>query len=902
MALDRIGLGGVMTFNSTQAVRGMNQASSAAARLQTSTTKLRDARGRYVAQGGQFAQQAHTTNAAFGRMSPKLNQASTAFGNLEQTASRTGGMFAGISAGLRKASESFGKFGAAAGRVIGAVGRGIQQLGGMVTKFGVAASVLTAVMGVGTAKAANFEEQMSAVRAITGATGSEFVRLEDKAKRMGATTVFSATQSGEAMENLARAGFNTSETIDALSGVMAAAAADSIPLATSAQITSQVIRAMGLEASEAGRVADVLALTSARTNTDIIGLGEGFKFAAAQAHVMGIDLETTAAAIGVISDAGIRGTLAGTSFTNMLVKLSRPSSKATQYMRQYKIEIFETAEGNLDLRKTLASVGAGLKDITSKTKRAAVITEIFGIRGQKAVSAIDQAITSGKFERLSNELARANGKAQEMADVRLANLKGAITLAKSAMEGFFLETTGLFLGPTQGNIRKFTKVLGGIVEVLQLINKGVVDSDDRFKKFSPTVIAIAQGIHDAFTDILWAMDRVKRGWDRLLKSMGVTAPETVRLITRIVTTIALAAAVLGPFILAAGVAITAIGGAVAAVGALIGPLSGAIAAIGSAAAAVFPAVLAAIAAVIAIYAVLKADSIKVTDAIRMGIALVSRAWHYLTNNVIMPFVNALLKQVMPIWNKLKAAVSTTLQFISMKWNQVFSGLIQTTRRLAPVFSMVFRLMGTIVGWFARLFMWSARNIVQALRPIISVLLDIAKVIVEKVMNAFIMLVEMIIAAGDAIKAVTGKDLIPTELRQFVSGGIMGAQRFQLTGQTTSELVGFKPTAEKAPPQVSTEEMMRNIGAGAAKGVSDGLARQKGAGAAPPEAKVDVKVEDSRPITLNNNLSVDGREVAIATGRHKQELSERVGFRSTPWQRRLILEHGFAPVGGLSGGY
>jgi len=883
MALERVGLGGMMTFNAARAVRGMNQASTAAGRLQASTTRLSAATAR---SGGVYRD-----------ASGKFRDASGRFAKMPQT--------------MNRASMSFQKFGSTAGGVVSSVGRGVQRLGGAITKLGMAATALGVVFGLGVKKAADFEQQMSAVKAITGATGADFARLEDKAKQMGATTVFSATQSGEAMEALARAGFSTSETIDALGGVMAAAAADSMPLATAAQITSQVIRAMGLEAGEANRVADVLALTSARTNTDIIGLGEAFKFAAAQSKIMGIDLETTASAIGVISDAGIRGTLAGTSFTNMLVKLSRPSSKATKLMKKYGMAVFETAEGNLDLRKTLASVGAGLKDVTSKTKRAAAITEIFGIRGQKAVSAIDQAITSGKFATLSAELDKANGKAKEMAEVRLANLHGAITLAKSAMEGFWIETAGLFLGPIQGKIKGFTKLLGGVVTALQLISTGVDENDERWRKLSPTVRSVAKGIRQGIDDIKAGVKWLGSQWDALMTQFGVTSPETIQWISRIATVLAIAAAVLGPVILVAGMALTAIGGVIAAIGAGIAAIAAAgwpliLAAIGAAVSAIAM-VATAIGVVLGVLAVLKADGIKVSEALRLGIQLVSAAWNWLVQNAIKPFTDAIKKEVLPVFVKFKASAQTTLMYISMKWSEVFSGAIQIVRRLTPVFRLVFRTLGKIVGAFAAVTGIAMRAIVQFTRPVIGAFVAIGKVIVESVISVLIKMVAILVKAGDAIKAVTGKDLIPKELREI------GTTNFEFlpTGAPDTSVAGLigKGTGTRDVAGMidwTLEDMANTIGEGVAQGategVSDGLAKQKGAASAPGSTKVDLSVGGGAPIKVDTKVDIDGHEVARATGHARLEISERAGFQATPWQRRLIIEQGFAPSGGMTGGF
>ncbi|KKN30256.1 hypothetical protein LCGC14_0835710, partial [marine sediment metagenome] len=213
--------------------------------------------------------------------------------------------------GLRKSAVSAGK--------------GISKIGAGVRAAGIASLGATAGLGVGLAIAAGFEKQMSAVGAITRSNTEDMTRLTDEARRQGIVSVFSATESAEAMEFLGRAGFDTSQVIEGLGGVMAAAAAEGIGLADSADIIARVVKSMGLEIDRASNVADILALTSAKSNTNILALGESFKLGAPAAKQMGISVEETAAVFGKLADAGLRGSIGGTAFTNMLNKIAKPS-------------------------------------------------------------------------------------------------------------------------------------------------------------------------------------------------------------------------------------------------------------------------------------------------------------------------------------------------------------------------------------------------------------------------------------------------------------------------------------------------------------------------------------------------------------------------------------------------
>ena len=178
---------------------------------------------------------------------------------------------------------------------------------------------------------------MSRVKAISGATGDEFEALRAQAKELGATTVFSATQAAEGMENLASAGFTASEITAAMPGLLDLAAASGSNLGTASEIAAAAVRAFGLEASDATHVADVFAEVSARTQAQTEDLGDALKYVGPQAKNAGLSLEQTSAAIGIMSDVGIKGSMAGTTLRSVLQSLQAPTEKAAETMAAYGI-------------------------------------------------------------------------------------------------------------------------------------------------------------------------------------------------------------------------------------------------------------------------------------------------------------------------------------------------------------------------------------------------------------------------------------------------------------------------------------------------------------------------------------------------------------------------------------
>ena len=280
------------------------------------------------------------------------------------------------------ADKFVGQFGAIT-NVAKEVGAGMGQMAGAVGSFGVAALPATAILGAGTNIAIDFEKQMSAVGAVSQASAEDMARLTKTAKQFGASTAFSATQAGQGLELLALGGFSTQESIDALGPTLSAAAADGIELAQAADVVSSTLKALDLPATEAQRAADVLAKVSGTTSTSILGLGEAMKYAAPEAHTMGISLETTAAVLGLVADAGLKGSIGGTAFTSALVKLAKPSKQGSEYLQKLGISFTKTADGGLDVIDVFKQVDAKTRGISDVMERAAVVNEIFGERGSR---------------------------------------------------------------------------------------------------------------------------------------------------------------------------------------------------------------------------------------------------------------------------------------------------------------------------------------------------------------------------------------------------------------------------------------------------------------------------------------------------------------------------------------
>ena len=188
------------------------------------------------------------------------------------------------------------------------------------------------VLGAAAFKAANFEQGMSGVQAVLLANKEDMTELTEKAKELGRTTVFSASQAAEGMNAMARAGFDNIDIMDGMKGVMDAAAAEGMDLGRATSIVADTIKGMGLTAKDTTLVADTLALASARANTDINGLGEAMKYVATTANVAGIPLHDITGAVAALQDAGLKGSMAGTAPSTMLTKMVAVQLNLTNFI------------------------------------------------------------------------------------------------------------------------------------------------------------------------------------------------------------------------------------------------------------------------------------------------------------------------------------------------------------------------------------------------------------------------------------------------------------------------------------------------------------------------------------------------------------------------------------------
>lgn len=402
-------------------------------------------------------------------------------------------------------------------RLTGHAVAGLRRIGTIAAAAGLAVgAVITKIAQTGI----SYEQAITDVGAVMRKTREEIKPLDLLAQRLGKTTKFTATEAASGMQLLARAGFSVEQNMAAVPGVLAAAAASGDDLATTADNVIGVLKGMGLAEEKAGYVADVLTVASTKTNSTIGSLAESMKNVAATARQLGIPLKDTVAAVALLQDVGLDASESGSSLARMLVKLSAPSAKAAATFKKFGVA-FQTAEGKaLPFEQILANVGIAVNKAGGNMQQIAMIAEAVGMRGQKAAINLQEMARSGKFKKLTDELAKVNGAAEDVANKRMDTTQGAITLLKSAVDGLkvkLFETEG---GPLRKIVERTTKWVSANED---LITQDVSKFIDKLKPFADI---FGKGFLDTFKGIvggfktMWEAFGGAGGSNALLKELA----------------------------------------------------------------------------------------------------------------------------------------------------------------------------------------------------------------------------------------------------------------------------------------------------------------------------------------------------------------------------------------------
>jgi len=370
---------------------------------------------------------------------------------------------------LKKLEEQAKQSGTAL-QEIAAKGEKLKTVGDNISNAGQKFLPVTAgVVGLGTAAvktAADFDSAMSRVAAVSGATGTDFDKLRDKAREMGSKTKFSASEAAEAMNYMAMAGWKTEDMLGGIEGVMNLAAASGEDLATTSDIVTDALTAFGLSAQDSGHFADVLAAASSNANTNVSMMGETFKYAAPIAGALGFSVEDTAEAIGLMANAGIKGSQAGTSLRTIMTNLSGDVKICGANIGEVTVAT-TNADGSMrDLSDILADCRVAFAGL-SESEQAAAAESLVGKNAMSGFLALMNA-GEGDINKLSSAIANCDGTAANMADTMNNNLEGQLTILKSQLQELAI-SFGEMLMPA---IRTIVGWIQGFVDKLNSMDEG----------------------------------------------------------------------------------------------------------------------------------------------------------------------------------------------------------------------------------------------------------------------------------------------------------------------------------------------------------------------------------------------------------------------------------------------
>lgn len=367
---------------------------------------------------------------------------------------------------------------------------------------------------------ADYEDSMKQVQATMGLTGVEgeeaFKKLSEAAKEAGASTRFSASESADALNYLALAGYDAEQAIDALPGVLTLAAAGGMDLAKASDLVTDSMAALGLEISDMDSYMDMMARTSQKSNTDVQQLGEGILVAGATMKNAGQELDTLNVMLGVLANRGIKGSEGGTKLRNVIMSLTSPTSAAAKELNSLGISVTDSSGNIREMNEIFENLDGKLGGLSESDKMNA-LSNIFNKQDLAAVNALLSG-TGDEMNNLYNELANAEGAALQMSETMESGLAGSVRSLKSAYEGLqitigeqFSDMAGEVVGDVTSLVRDVTAILndgfqeGDITAIGERISSFLMDGIKRISEYLPEVIEMVSIMLTELVNVLVAL-------------------------------------------------------------------------------------------------------------------------------------------------------------------------------------------------------------------------------------------------------------------------------------------------------------------------------------------------------------------------------------------------------------
>lgn len=372
-----------------------------------------------------------------------------------------------------------------------------EKVGGTLTSVGQKLLPLsTSIAGLGVAAVkttADFDSEMSKVSAISGATGTDLDKLRGKAREMGAKTKFSASEAAQGMQYMAMAGWKTQDMMDGLEGIMNLAAASGEDLASTSDIVTDALTAFGLSAKDSSHFSDILAAASSNANTNVSMMGETFKYAAPVLGSLGYTAEDAALAIGLMANAGIKSSQAGTSLRGAITNLAKPTDTVAAAMDKYGISLTDSSGKMLSLRELMEQLRQKLGGL-SEAEQAQAAAALFGKNAMSGMLAIING-SDKDFEKLAGAIDNCDGSSEKMANTMNDNLQGQITILMSQLQELAI-SFGEILMP---KIRDIVTHIQNFVDKLNAMDEGQKETILRIGMFVTALAPMLMGLGKVIT-------------------------------------------------------------------------------------------------------------------------------------------------------------------------------------------------------------------------------------------------------------------------------------------------------------------------------------------------------------------------------------------------------------------
>lgn len=487
---------------------------------------------------------------------------------------------------LQQAEKELKNFGTVGAQEMQAVGAKLEETGTKISGVGKSFTThVTAPIAAGFTAVikttADFDSQMSKVQAISGASAEQMNALRDKARDMGATTKFSATEAGEAMEYMAMAGWKTEDMLNGVTGIMNLAAASGEELGTTSDIVTDALTAFGMSAQDSGRFADILAAAATNANTNVSMMGESFKYAAPAAGTLGYSAEDVAAALGLMANSGIKADMAGTSLRNMFNRMAKPTKESRNAMIELGLSLADSEGNAYSFREIMDQIRTSFSGVTVDLDK--YNESLDGLDAMLQQGEIDQSQYDELLKEINVDLLGSEGAEKARLAAMLGGtraMSGLLAIANATEEDYTKLTSAI-----DGSSEAFAKLADGSVVPL---SEALASGQEVIETYNGAAEAMAQTMENNLSGDLTVL---KSALQELAISLGELliplARDIVGVIQNVVNwlnsldedtkktilTIAAVAAAIGPILIVIGNVISAIGTITSAIGAVTNIIS-----------------------------------------------------------------------------------------------------------------------------------------------------------------------------------------------------------------------------------------------------------------------------------------------------------------------------------------